>query len=471
MTSSDARRRRAGDPGFFVNTADSQPIVYDEEKGVVMISYDDLIRNQMGADEYRFTIEAPAYVAAYISAELDLPERCTVTFVPNNGEYSFKKSVWKGDAIEKPDAPVKDGYVFIGWYLEDEPFDFSTRIEENITLTAQWINGDVQSGENTIPDYTDEDKQEVAECVEDTSVDLMDAINSLMDELITDEVLQAMESEEVQALGEDVRLVVETSLALEIADVTLDEDGSVIDFVVDIVPQYRLKASNADGSETVTITDWTDLPEISENVTVRIYVPESMAAFANLWVMHKNSIIGGEHEVLHDENGYYIEFDNDEGFSPFKISTEKPAVPVVDSIELDHSSLNLLGGASEQLVATVLPEGVDDTVYWTSSDPEVASVDDTGLVTALKVGKATITAASALDESVSAFCEVRVMFTDVAESSKYFYDPVYWAFDNGITTGTSGTKFSPNDNCTRGQVVTFLWRAVGCPEPEGDNPF
>ena len=50
-------------------------------------------------------------------------------------------------------------------------------------------------------------------------------------------------------------------------------------------------------------------------------------------------------------------------------------------------------------------------------------------------------------------------FKDVAENA-YYYNPVLWAVENGITTGTGdGTTFEPNANCTRGQVITFLWRA------------
>ena len=55
-------------------------------------------------------------------------------------------------------------------------------------------------------------------------------------------------------------------------------------------------------------------------------------------------------------------------------------------------------------------------------------------------------------------------FTDVKESD-YFYEPVLWAYADGITTGTTATTFTPNGTCTRAQVVTFLWRAMGCPEP------
>ena len=62
-------------------------------------------------------------------------------------------------------------------------------------------------------------------------------------------------------------------------------------------------------------------------------------------------------------------------------------------------------------------------------------------------------------------------FKDVP-ASQFYYDPVNWAFANGITTGTSKTTFSPNNKCTRGQVVTFLWRAYGSPEPTTNvSPF
>ena len=62
-------------------------------------------------------------------------------------------------------------------------------------------------------------------------------------------------------------------------------------------------------------------------------------------------------------------------------------------------------------------------------------------------------------------------FNDV-KPGDYFYDAVNWAVEKGITTGTSATTFSPNASCTRAQIVTFLWRASGSPEPKtASNPF
>ncbi|MBQ8590430.1 MAG: S-layer homology domain-containing protein [Firmicutes bacterium] len=62
-------------------------------------------------------------------------------------------------------------------------------------------------------------------------------------------------------------------------------------------------------------------------------------------------------------------------------------------------------------------------------------------------------------------------FVDVPVDT-YYYDAVLWAVKEGITNGTSDTTFSPNNSCTRAQMVTFLWKASGSPEPvESTCPF
>ena len=62
-------------------------------------------------------------------------------------------------------------------------------------------------------------------------------------------------------------------------------------------------------------------------------------------------------------------------------------------------------------------------------------------------------------------------FEDVPDD-KYYYKAVQWAAETAVTGGTSETTFSPDDGCTRAQVVTFLWRFAGSPEPTAStNPF
>ena len=67
--------------------------------------------------------------------------------------------------------------------------------------------------------------------------------------------------------------------------------------------------------------------------------------------------------------------------------------------------------------------------------------------------------------------ETRAMpFTDVPAGS-YYYDAVLWAVENGITKGTSDTTFSPNMTCSRAQIVAFLWRSEKSPAAGTANPF
>ena len=61
-------------------------------------------------------------------------------------------------------------------------------------------------------------------------------------------------------------------------------------------------------------------------------------------------------------------------------------------------------------------------------------------------------------------------FTDVAGDS-YYHDAVLWAVENGVTMGTSDTTFSPDATCSRGQIVTFLWRSLKSPAAGTGTPF
>ena len=90
-------------------------------------------------------------------------------------------------------------------------------------------------------------------------------------------------------------------------------------------------------------------------------------------------------------------------------------------------------------------------------------------------GKYTFTMPASKVDVKTSFVEAKTSgtnpFVDVSESA-YYYDAVLWAVENGITGGTTDTTFSPNASCTRAQAVTFLWRAAGSPAPKSSAmPF
>lgn len=126
------------------------------------------------------------------------------------------------------------------------------------------------------------------------------------------------------------------------------------------------------------------------------------------------------------------------------ITVDYSAAPV-ESIVLDHTELTLKPGETATLTATVLPDyAFNKTVYWVSSDEEVATVDDAGVVTALKTGNATI---SAMQGVISASCEVTVA-EDISSAMDAPFEQ----------------SMSVQEAAARGEVVDLMGRRVSRPD-------
>ena len=111
-----------------------------------------------------------------------------------------------------------------------------------------------------------------------------------------------------------------------------------------------------------------------------------------------------------------------------------------------------------------------DAVLWAAENGITGGVDDTHFAP-----NATCTRAQAVTflwraAGSPAPKSSEMPFEDVVKGS-YYYDAVLWAVENGITDGTSATTFSPNAVCSRGQIVTFLWRSQKSPASDSVNPF
>ena len=111
-----------------------------------------------------------------------------------------------------------------------------------------------------------------------------------------------------------------------------------------------------------------------------------------------------------------------------------------------------------------------DAVLWAAENGITGGMDDTHFapdITCTRVQAITFlwrAAGSPMPKSSE------ISFEDV-ETDSYYYYAVLWALENGITSGTSVTTFSPDDTCSRGQIVTFLWRSVKSPTVGMDNTF
>ena len=107
--------------------------------------------------------------------------------------------------------------------------------------------------------------------------------------------------------------------------------------------------------------------------------------------------------------------------------------------------------------------GVEGAKDWKSSDKTIATVDSNGKITGKQAGTSTIT--YKYDGETRTFT-IQVLFKDVIKSSDFWYEPTYYLSGLGVVKGyDKQTKFKPDADCTRAQMVTFLWRLNGSPKP------
>ena len=138
----------------------------------------------------------------------------------------------------------------------------------------------------------------------------------------------------------------------------------------------------------------------------------------------------------------------------FEVSVEVETLYHGDDALTEYPEAQVVAGVIE-----VIGDEPEDPVVTERPIPTKPSGGDTESVTEVPAEDPTEVPQNALP------------FTDVS-TTDYYYDAVKWAVESEVTVGVSDTAFAPKDTCTRGQVLTFLWRAAGEPEPQNaDNPF
>lgn len=111
-----------------------------------------------------------------------------------------------------------------------------------------------------------------------------------------------------------------------------------------------------------------------------------------------------------------------------------------------------------------------DAVLWAAKNGITGGVDDTHFAPNATCTRAQVVTFLWRAAGSPAPKSSMIPFTDVPAGS-YYEQAVLWAVENGITDGTSATTFSPDAVCSRGQIVTFLWRANGSPAVSGNSAF
>lgn len=149
-------------------------------------------------------------------------------------------------------------------------------------------------------------------------------------------------------------------------------------------------------------------------------------------------------------------------------SSYDPTYSVSTPSKTEHGTVTVSpksASKGDTVTVTVKPDSgyVLETLTVTDKNGNELTLKDKG------DGKYTFTMPSGKVEVKATFMEDNSMlnfFYDVPNDA-YFYEAVKWAVKNGITTGVGNNLFAPEQPCTRAQIVTFLWRAAGSPEPKG----
>ena len=271
----------------------------------------------------------------------------------------------------------------------------------------------------------------------------------------------------------------------------------------------RLTAITADGIPS-SVRKNTTLDLSAVKVTTldqfgKAFTSEELAAYpaSVRWTLEKNdthAVISGNTLSFGDQEGTMTLICAAVNADTSVIAEKKISIRITDSTSGGGSSGGGGGGGgggSVSIPDTKIPTGIYEHGTVTVSS-ESASKGDTVTITATPDKGYTLESLTVLDKDGKAleltdkgggkytfvmpagkitvkavFMDDNTMlnfFTDV-HAEDYYYDAVLWAAQKGITGGMSDTLFAPNTACTRAQIVTFLWRAAGSPEPKALSSF
>lgn len=237
----------------------------------------------------------------------------------------------------------------------------------------------------------------------------------------------------VSAAAASIGSVMYPTLAEAVANVT---DGQTI----------QLKA---DCAETVTVSR-----------TVKFTLDKNSKSFTGAITA------GSGYELSVDGNVYTFTVRSSSGSSGS--SSYDPTYSVSTPSKTENGTVTVSpksASKGDTVTVTVKPDSgyVLETLTVTDKNGNELTLKDKGN------GKYTFTMPAGKVEVKATFMEDNSMlnfFYDVPNNA-YFYEAVKWAVKNGITTGVGNNLFAPEQPCTRAQIVTFLWRAAGSPEPKG----
>ena len=172
---------------------------------------------------------------------------------------------------------------------------------------------------------------------------------------------------------------------------------------------------------------------------------EFQAEKSGTYYFRLHNFFDNDDQLLHNDTGYV--------FSVKELSAK---------VTLSADKKEVVCGKTTGLQATV--KGSNDKVVWHSSNTKIATVDSNGKIKAKMAGRVIISASCG---GSTARCEVTVLYKDVTKGDDFWYDPTNYLTGIGVVKGYDNqTKFKPANQCTRAQMVTFIWRLMKEPAPK-----
>ena len=355
------------------------------------------------------------------------PVTVTYDYGERGGIYA-KQIVQAGEKAVKPDDPKVNGLTFGGWYTDEDctdgnEYNFTAPVTKGMTLTAKWT-----ANSYTIT-FDTNGGSAVAPITQDYGTD----ITAPAAPTKTGYTFMGWEPE-IPATMPAGDMTITAQWRINRYTVTFDTNGGSA--VAPITQDYgtAITAPEAPTKIGYTFAGWN--PEI----------PATMPA-ENLTITAQWRYNGG----------------SSGGSSSYPITipgkTENGSVTV--------SPKNASAGST--VTITVKPDSgyVLETISVTDKNGNNLKLTDKGN------GKYTFTMPGSKVEVKATFMEDNSLlnfFYDVPNDA-YYYEAVKWAAENGITGGVGNSLFAPNQPCTRAQIVTFLWRAAGSPEPKNMSNF
>ena len=227
-------------------------------------------------------------------------------------------------------------------------------------------------------------------------------------------------------------------------------------------PTLAEAVANVDSGKTIKLeTDCAEAVTVSR--TVKFTLDKNSHAFTG-------SIKAGSYTTVTATGTEPVEYTFTYS-RPYSGSSSDPAYSVtVDKTENGSVTVSPKSASKgDTVTVTVKPDSgyVLETLTVTDKNGNELTLKDKGdgkYTFTMPAGKVEVKATFMEDNSVLNF------FYDVPNGA-YFYEAVKWAVDKGVTNGLSDTMFGPYESCTRAQIVTFLWRAAGSPEPKTASSF